>query len=168
MKKQVLNEEFRRIQKLAGIITEEQLNKQLPFKENEESGDLLTFVKNNKEEIASLNPEFEDIINSEGVELLTPDVWTEEDYSSAYQGYTYERFMNDWNKFNPTIVVLGDELATVFVTDKPIPSLEFANTVTGNDLLFFGTSPNKQNAFKKYNLNGKNLYIVFGIPDPGS
>ena len=45
MKKQILSEEFQRMQKLAGIITESQLN------ENEEVN-LLQFIKANKNEIA--------------------------------------------------------------------------------------------------------------------
>ena len=45
MKKQILSEEFQRMQKLAGIITESQLN------ENEEVN-LLQFIKDNQNEIA--------------------------------------------------------------------------------------------------------------------
>ena len=45
MNKQILSEEFQRMQKLAGIITESQLN------ENEEVN-LLQFIEDNKNEIA--------------------------------------------------------------------------------------------------------------------
>ena len=155
--KQQINE-IKRMQQLAGILKENQ------------ASDLLTFVKNNKEEITKLNPNFEDIINSYGIDVLTPDSWNKEDYYSAYEdkGYTYEKFMEDWNKYNPTVIMLGEELETVFITDKPISSLEFANTLTGNDLVFFGSINNPKNAFKEYKVNGKILYIVWGIPDPGS
>ena len=147
----------RRLMELAGLV-------------GENNDDLLEFVKNNKNQIAALNPNFTQVIKENDVELITPDIWSKEDYFSAYedQGYTYEKFLEDWNTFKPTIVACGIELSTVFITDKPITSMMFANTVTGNDAVFFGTIPNKKNAFKKYEVNGKTLYIVWGIPDPGS
>ena len=153
---QLLNE-IKRLQELAGIIKEE------------ENNDLLVFVKNNKEEISKLNPGFENIIMENGEEILTPNLWTEEDYFSSYeeQGYTYDKFKEDWGKYNPIIITLGEELSTVFITDKELP-IYFANTLTGNDLVFFGSISNPKNSFKKYNVNGKSLYIVWGIPDPGS
>jgi hypothetical protein len=130
---------------------------------------LFQFVKINKKEIAKLNPEYEKIIMNSGIEKLSPDLWTEEDYYSSYEdkGYSYDEFMKDWNIYNPEVIMLGEELATVFVTDKPLPK-EFANTLSGNDTVFYGTEENKNNAFKKYNVAGKTLYIVWGIPDPGS
>jgi hypothetical protein len=157
MKKQPLNEQFIRMQTLAGIITENQ------------TGNLFQFVKDNKEQIANLNPEFTEIIMDSGVSKLTPNLWDEEDYFSGYEdeGYSYDRFMKDWKTYNPEVIVLGDELASVFVTDKALPK-EFANTLSSNDEVFFGSKKNTNNAFKKYNVSGKTLYIVWGISDPGS
>ena len=42
------------------------------------------------------------------------------------------------------------------------------NTLSSNDLVFFGSIVNPNEAFKECVVNGKTLYIAFGIPDPGS
>jgi len=131
--------------------------------------DLLQFVKNNKEEIAQLNPQFTKIIMNNGESRWTLEEFTEGEYFSSYEneGYTEDKFIKDWNTYNPEVVLLGEELATVFITNQPLP-LQFANTLTSNDEVFFGTRQNPVNAFKKYVVNGRSLYIVWGIPDPGS
>ena len=156
---------------LKNIIKEEIHKVFSEIKVEKPKTNLLDFVTKNKEKIASLNPDYTDVIlnSREGITPLTPDLWSEEDYYSAYEdeGYTYDRFRQDWNKYNPSIVMLGEELGTVFVTDIPLP-LEFANTLTGNDSVYFGARKNPSNAFKKYEINDRTLYIVWGIPDPGS
>jgi len=91
------------------------------------------------------------------------------DYFSAYEetdGYNFEAFKADWDKYNPNVVMVGYELETIFITDQKLPKL-FGNTLSSNDLVFFGWV-NQKEAFKEYVVNGKTLYIVFGIPDPGS
>jgi len=92
------------------------------------------------------------------------------DYFSAYEetdGYDFEAFKADWDKYNPNVVMVGYELSTIFITDQKLPKL-FGNTLSSNDLVFFGSIVNPNEAFKEYVVNGKTLYIAFGIPDPGS
>jgi|694.fasta_scaffold03317_27 hypothetical protein len=124
-----------------------------------------SFVKNNKQEIASLNPVFTDIIMNSGEEKLDRKSIYLEDI--AYPDYTYEDFIKDWKLYNPEVIVLGDELMSVFVVNMSLP-LKFANVLTSNDYTFFGTRPNSENALKPYTVANKKIYITWGIPDPGS
>ena len=127
----------------------------------------LNWVIKNKQEIANINPNFTEIIMNNDGSLLDSSFWTEDDYYSAYEEYSYTDFMEDWKKYKGSIVMLGEELSSVFIyaIDLPMP---FINVATGNDSTFFGSRPNERKASKKYKVNGVNLYIVFGINDPGS
>lgn len=127
-----------------------------------------SFVKNNKQEIASLNPVFTDIIMNNGeskldIKSIDPEYLEE----TAYPDYTYKDFIKDWKLYNPEVIVLGEELMSVFVVNMSLP-LEFANVLTSNDYTFFGTKPNLENALEPYNVAGKKIYITWGISDPGS
>ena len=154
-----VSEEFRRLQQLAGIITE------MPIISNPTN--LKDFVEKNIDEIKELRPNFFYENMGLDIDTVSPNMWSEDDFDSAYEDYTYEDFINDWGKYRPTIVMVGEELNTVFITDKELP-LKFANTVTANDSLAYGMRINNNNAFIKYMVNGRLLYIVWGIPDPGS
>ena len=127
-----------------------------------------SFVKDNKQEIASLNPEFTDIImNSGEIKLDKKSIYPEYLEDTAYPDYTYEDFIKDWKLYNPEVIVLGDELMSVFIVNMSLP-LKFANVLTSNDYTFFGTGPNLENALKPYTVANKKIYITWGIPDPGS
>ena len=112
-----------------------------------------------------LNPVFTDIIMNSGEEKLDRKSIYLEDI--AYPDYTYEDFIKDWKLYNPEVIVLGDELMSVFVVNMSLP-LKFANVLTSNDYTFFGTRPNSENALKPYTVANKKIYITWGIPDPGS
>ena len=158
--KQFINES-QRLQKLAGISE----IKVYPLPPNISLKD---FVKIHLEDIAQLNPEFTKIIlDYPNIGQLTLDNFYPEDFSEAYEDYSYEDFVNDWKKYNPNIILAGDELATVFITDKPLPT-KFANTLTSNDYSDYMMGSNNKNAFIEYPFKGKKLYITWGIPDPGS
>ena len=127
-----------------------------------------SFVKNNKQEIALLNPDFTDIIMDNGEEKLNKNsIDPEYLEETAYPDYTYKDFIKDWKTYNPEVIVLGEELASVFVVNVSLP-LKFANVLTSNDYTFFGTKPNYENALKPYTVDNKKIYITWGIPDPGS
>jgi len=127
-----------------------------------------SFVKNNKQEIALLNPDFTDIIMNNGEEKLNKNsIDPEYLEETAYPDYTYKDFIKDWKTYNPEVIVLGEELASVFVVNVFLP-LKFANVLTSNDYTFYGTEPNYENALKPYTVDNKKIYITWGIPDPGS
>jgi hypothetical protein len=138
----------------------------------DKQNELLDFVKANIDEIIRLSGfDFMDPENTP-INVMDPKlIWSKEDYFSAYEetaGYDFEAFMADWDKYNPNVVMVGYELDTIFITDQKLPKL-FGNTLSANDLIFFGSMVNEDEAFKwESEINGKMLYMVFGIPDPGS
>jgi len=152
---------IKRLQQLAGILTEIKINQ--PILRGKY---LINFCEQNKQEISSLNPYYKEVILENPVELLDKGFW-EDDEETSYDDYTQEDFMNDWDKYEGTIAMMGEELSTCFVTTIPLPQ-RFACVATGNDLVFFGTRSNNNNPFKEYEIQGRKIYIVWGIPDPGS
>jgi hypothetical protein len=152
-----------RMQQLAGI-TEIKVNN--PTK-NPKRGTLLKWCENNKESISKLNPDYEEVILESEVYLMDISYWTEDDFNSPYENYNYQMFQEDWNKYEGTVVIMGEELASCFLTFFELP-LEFANIVTGNDYGFFGARINNQNSFIPQQIGSMSFYMTFGIPDPGS
>jgi hypothetical protein len=131
---------------------------------------LFDYCTTNKQKIADLNPYYTRIIMDNDINILKNLnwMWSEDEFDSPYPDYSWNDFVKDFNKYEGSIAMLGEELATVFVTFNPTLPQRYAATVTSNDLLFFGNIPNKKNPFKKHNIDGKDIYIVWGIPDPGS
>jgi hypothetical protein len=136
--------------KLTNILQE------ITISSNLREGALLSFVKNNLEEISKLNDgRYEEIIH-EGDEpiLLGDDFWHADDYHQAYEDYPYEEFIKDWKKYKGSIVICGEELSTVFISGEKLPQ-RFAAVATANDMVFWGTRPNPHNPFKEYIVNGR-------------
>jgi len=140
----------------------------------DKQNELLDFVKANIDEIIRLSGfDFMDPEDTPIDVMSDPNEYgfSKEDYFSAYEetdGYDFEAFKADWDKYNPNIIMVGYELDTIFITDQKLPKL-FGNTLSANDLIFFGSMVNEDEAFKwESEINGKMLYMVFGIPDPGS
>ena len=71
------------------------------------------------------------------------------------------------DKHNPEYVVVGEEFSTIFITDVEHPPM-IANWMTGNDLYFFSSRVQTEGQAREYEVNGKKLYITWGIPDAGS
>jgi len=145
---------------------------------------LLDFVKDNMEVIRTLKDDYlkqcgygkyslsvYDMINQIDVMDISNFEqfgFDEVDFGpTAYEHYTHELFVNDWNKFKPTFVMVGDELDTMFITDQDLPR-EFGNVIVGADYVFFGSIVNMSKQLEPFEVNGKTLYISFTIPDPGS
>jgi len=71
------------------------------------------------------------------------------------------------NKHDPQYVVCGEEFNSIFITDVNHPPL-IANWMTWNDEYFFGSKIHSEGQAREYEVNGKKLYITWGIADPGS
>jgi len=71
------------------------------------------------------------------------------------------------NKHDPQYVVCGEEFNSIFITDVNHPPL-IANWMTWNDLYFFDSKIHTEGQAREYEVNGKKLYITWGIADPGS
>lgn len=70
-------------------------------------------------------------------------------------------------KHDPQYVVCGEEFSSIFITDVNHPPL-IANWMTWNDLYFFGSKVHSEGQAREYEINGKKLYITWGIADPGT
>jgi len=71
------------------------------------------------------------------------------------------------NKHDPQYVVCGEEFNSIFITDVNHPPL-IANWMTWNDLYFFSSKIHSEGQAREYEVNGKKLYITWGIADPGT
>jgi len=71
------------------------------------------------------------------------------------------------DKHDPKYVVCGEEFSSIFITDIDHPPM-IANWMTSNDLYFFSSKIHNIGQAREYEVNGKKLYITWGIPDPGS
>lgn len=71
------------------------------------------------------------------------------------------------NKHDPQYVVCGEEFNSIFITDVNHPPL-IANWMTWNDLYFFSSKIHSKGQAREYEVNGKKLYITWGIADPGT
>lgn len=70
-------------------------------------------------------------------------------------------------KHDPQYVVCGEEFSSIFITDVNHPPL-ISNWMTWNDLYFFSSKIHSEGQAREYEINGKKLYITWGIPDPGT
>jgi len=70
-------------------------------------------------------------------------------------------------KHDPQYVVCGEEFNTIFITDVNHPPM-ISNWLTWNDEYFFGSKIHTEGQAREYEVNGKKLYITWGIADPGS
>ena len=70
-------------------------------------------------------------------------------------------------KHDPHYVVCGEEFNTIFITDVDHPPM-ISNWLTWNDEYFFGSKIHTEGQAREYEVNGKKLYITWGIADPGS
>ena len=70
-------------------------------------------------------------------------------------------------KHDPQYVVCGEEFSSIFITDINHPPM-ISNWMTWNDEYFFGSKTHTEGQAREYEVNGKKLYITWGIPDPGS
>lgn len=68
---------------------------------------------------------------------------------------------------DPHYVIVGEEFSSIFITDVNHPPL-ISNWMTWNDEYFFGCKVHDAGQAREYEVNGKKLYITWGIPDPGS
>ena len=150
----------------------------------ETKNELLEFVKQNMDVIRDLKSNYlseycfegechlsvDDMINQTDV-MDDPEEYgfSKIDYHSCYvsDGYTYEVFRDDWNEIQPNIIMVGDELDTMFITDQDLP-MYLGNTITYSSEIFFGSVMNNNKSLQPFEVNGKTLYISFIIPDPGS
>jgi len=70
-------------------------------------------------------------------------------------------------KHDPQYVVCGEEFNSIFITDVNHPPM-ISNWMTWNDEYFFGSKTHTEGQAREYEVNGKKLYITWGIADPGS
>ncbi len=150
--------------KLANILKEIRINN--INKPGLVGAPFLDWVKLHKQEIANINPDYTSTIINNDEQLVNSSWWTEDDYYSDYPDYTYSDFINDWKKYEGSIVALGAELSSVFVSRIDLPP-PFINVATSNDIVFNGSTPNTEKASQRYVVDNRELYLVFGIPDPG-
>ena len=94
----------------------------------------------------------------------------EEEFDDEYEkvtGLTVDIVKQYLDDNCPKYVVVGEELASIFITDVEHPEM-MSNWMTMNDEAFFGVYYNNKGQAEVFEVNGKKLFITFGIPDPGS
>ena len=90
--------------------------------------------------------------------------------SEQYQkatGLTPDMVREYLDENDPHYVVCGEEFSSIFITDVNHPPM-ISNWMTWNDEYFFGSKMHDQGQAREYVVNGKTLWITWGIADPGS
>jgi len=136
---------------------------------------------------SDISEQMYDVMAGNEMEMWNGDTWTaelhvdrirdyrgveEEDFymSEEYQeatGLTPDMMRKYLDENDPHYVVCGEEFSSIFITDVNHPPL-IANWMTWNDLYFFDSKIHTEGQAREYEVNGKKLYITWGIADPGS
>ena len=94
------------------------------------------------------------------------DFYMDEEYQKA-TGLTPDMMRKYLDENDPYYVVCGEEFSSIFITDVDHPAM-ISNWMTWNDEYFFGCKVHNQGQAREYVVNGKKLWITWGIADPGS
>ena len=94
------------------------------------------------------------------------DFYMDEEYQKA-TGLTPDMMRKYLDENDPHYVVFGEEFSSIFITDVDHPAM-ISNWMTWNDEYFFGCKVHNQGQAREYVVNGKKLWITWGIADPGS
>ena len=104
------------------------------------------------------------VMDYRGVE--EEDFYMDEEYQKA-TGLTPDMMRKYLDENDPHYVVCGEEFSSIFITDVDHPAM-ISNWMTWNDEYFFGCKVHNQGQAREYVVNGKKLWITWGIADPGS
>lgn len=94
------------------------------------------------------------------------DFYMDEQYQEA-TGLTPDTMRKYLDENDPHYVVCGEEFSSIFITDVNHPPM-ISNWMTWNDEYFFGSKTHTEGQARECEINGKKLYITWGIADPGS
>ena len=94
------------------------------------------------------------------------DFYMSEEYQEA-TGLTPDMMKKYLDENDPHYVVCGEEFSSIFITDVNHPPT-ISNWMTWNDEYLFGCKVHTESQAREYEVNGKKLYITWGIADPGS